>query len=113
MAAELVSPEGDKKVTRDAVEILDRRAGDAPQLRELVAEEEAKLEIALLIYKARKAAGLTQEQLAELVGTHQPDIARLEDADYDGHSLSMLRRIASALNKRIELRFVDKEPQSA
>ena len=33
-------------------------------------------------------------------------IARLEDADYQGHSLSMLQRIASALNKRLEIRFV-------
>ena len=103
----------DKKPTRDAVEILDRRIGDDPRLRELVADEEGKLEVAVLIYNTRKAAGLTQAQLAQLVGTHQPDIARLEDADYDGHSLAMLRRIATALNKRIELRFVDAKAQSA
>ena len=34
-------------------------------------------------------------------------ICRLEDADYQGHSLAMLRRIANALNKRVELRFVN------
>lgn len=113
MTAELVPPDDDKKTTRDAVEILDRRIGDDPQLREIVAEEEAKLDIAVLIYSARKAAGLTQAQLAELVGTHQPDISRLEDADYDGHSLAMLRRIATALNKRIVVRFEDAEPQPA
>ena len=49
---------------------------------------------------------LTQKQLAELVGTTQSVIARLEDADYEGHSLSMLQRIAAAVNKRLEVRFV-------
>jgi hypothetical protein len=33
-------------------------------------------------------------------------ICRLEDADYEGHSLSMMKRIAEALNKRVEIRFV-------
>jgi predicted transcriptional regulator len=44
--------------------------------------------------------------LARKVGTTQSVISRLEDADYDGHSLAMLRRIASALEKRVEIRFV-------
>ena len=63
-------------------------------------------EVAQLIYDARTKSKLTQKQLAELVGTTQSVIARLEDADYEGHSLSMLQRIASALNKRLEIRFV-------
>jgi len=62
------------------------------------------------IYKARKKAKLTQQQLAERVGTKQPVIARLEDADYKGHSLAMLRRIAEALDTKIEVRFVPKKP---
>jgi hypothetical protein len=33
-------------------------------------------------------------------------ISRLEDAEYDGHLLVMLRRIARALDKRVEIRFV-------
>lgn len=55
---------------------------------------------------ARAKANLTQKQLAALVGTTQSVIARLEDADYEGHSLSMLQRIATAVNKRLEVRFV-------
>jgi transcriptional regulator with XRE-family HTH domain len=59
-----------------------------------------------MIYAARTAAGLTQKQLADLIGTQQSTtVARLEDADYEGHSLSMLRRIAEALNKRLVVRF--------
>jgi hypothetical protein len=43
-------------------------------------------------------------------------ICRLEDADYDGHSLAMLRRVAAAVGKRVEVRFVpatDDDPTSA
>ena len=51
-------------------------------------------------------AKLSQAELARKVGTTQSVISRLEDADYDGHSLEMLRRIASALEQRIEIRFL-------
>jgi hypothetical protein len=33
----------------------------------------------------------------------------LEDADYDGHSLSMLARIASALGQKLEIKMLPKE----
>ncbi len=50
-------------------------------------------------------ARLTQAQLAKLVGTTASVICRLEDADYQGHSLAMLRRVALALNRRVKIRF--------
>ncbi len=74
--------------------------------REMIAEETVHAQVARMIYDARTAAGLTQKQLAELIGTQQSTIARLEDADYQGHSLSMLRRIAEALHQKLEVRFV-------
>ncbi len=70
-------------------------------------EAEAIDSVARQIYELRKSAGLTQGELARLVGTTTSVISRLEDADYAGHSLAVLRRIALALNKRVELRFVD------
>lgn len=51
-------------------------------------------------------AGLTQKDLAKLIGTTPSVVCRLESADYEGHSLAMLRRIAAALKKRVEIRFV-------
>jgi transcriptional regulator with XRE-family HTH domain len=60
-----------------------------------------------LIHQARVKAGMTQHQLAKLIGTDQGVISRLESAEYSGHSLSMLRRIAAALGKRVEIRFID------
>ncbi len=94
------------KKTSDAIQILDRLTGDDPELHRMIAEEDVNAQVARMIHDARTAAGLTQKQLAELVGTQQSAIARLEDADYEGHSLSMLRRIAEALHQRLEVRFV-------
>ena len=69
-------------------------------------EELANAEIASRIHQLRTKAGLSQRQLAAKVGTTASVICRLEDADYTGHSLAMLRRIAAALNSRVEIRFV-------
>lgn len=92
--------------TKNALKILDRITGDDPELRELIEEETINAHVARMLYDARTHAGLTQQELADLVGTKQPVIARLEDADYDGHSLSMLQRIATALNQRLEIHLV-------
>jgi DNA-binding XRE family transcriptional regulator len=95
------------KPTTDALEIIHRHYYEGrPQRIAELAEAEANDTVAHKIYELRKRAGLTQQQLAKLVGTTTSVISRLEDADYEGHSLAMLRRIASALNKRVELRFV-------
>ena len=61
------------------------------------------------IYDLRTKAGLTQRQLAKLVGTTASVIAQLEDADYEGHALAMLNRIAGALDKRVEIRLVSRK----
>jgi ribosome-binding protein aMBF1 (putative translation factor) len=92
------------KGIRDGVQIIDRMIGNDLQPRELVVQAGVNAHIAQLIYDARTTAGLTQAQLAKLIGTKQPVIARLEDADYHGLSLQMLQRIAVALNQRLEVR---------
>ena len=94
------------KTTNDALKIIDNMIGGDIELRAMVDEERAGAEIAQLIYDARTRAGLTQKDLAELLGTKQPTIARLEDSDYDGHSLGMLRRIATTLHMRLEIRLI-------
>lgn len=94
------------RTTKDAKRILDDLTGDDPELRKMIAEETLNARVARLIHDARTRAGLTQTHLAELIDTKQPVIARLEDADYEGHSLSMLQRIAEALGQRLEVLFV-------
>ena len=92
--------------TRDAVKILNQLTGDDIELQRMIEEEYVNIQVAQMIYDARVSAGLTQIQLAELIGTHQSTIARLEDSDYRGHSLNMLKRIASALHLNLEVRFI-------
>lgn len=96
-----------RKPTTDAIEILHRRYfEDKPEMLAMLEEARAEDEVARKIYELRTQAGVSQRELAKLVGTTASAICRLEDADYEGHSLAMLRRIASALNKRVEIRFV-------
>ena len=96
-----------RESTTDAVEILHRRYFEGkPKMLALLEEERANAEIARKIYELRTKAGLSQRALAKLVGTTASVICRLEDADYEGHSFSLLRRIATALNRRVEIRFV-------
>ena len=96
-----------KSATTDAVEILHRRYYQGKPER-LAALEEARSNdsVARNIAALRVQAGLTQRQLAKLVGTTASVICRLENADYEGHSLAMLNRIAAALNQRVEIHFV-------
>jgi ribosome-binding protein aMBF1 (putative translation factor) len=94
------------KKVRNANRILDHLTGEDRELREMIAEESLNARVARMILDARTEAGLTQARLAALIGTKQPVIARLEDADYEGHSLSMLQRIADALGQRLEVTFV-------
>jgi ribosome-binding protein aMBF1 (putative translation factor) len=96
-----------RRPTTDAVEILHRRYFEGkPEMLAALEEARAHDEVARKIYQLRSQAGLSQRQLAKLVGTTPSVICRLEDADYEGHSLAMLRRIATALNRRVEIRFV-------
>jgi predicted XRE-type DNA-binding protein len=56
--------------------------------------------------EALELAGLTQTELAELIGSKQPNVARLLSDDYQGHSLTTLQKIAEVIGKRlvVELR---------
>jgi DNA-binding XRE family transcriptional regulator len=102
------------KRTSDAVEILRRQViGNDPRRLKAVQNEREKMEIAIQIYELRQRAKLSQQQLAKLIGTTQSVISRLEDADYRGHSLEMLRRIAQALHCRVEISIVPDDTRAA
>jgi ribosome-binding protein aMBF1 (putative translation factor) len=101
------TPTKKRKPTTDEVKILHRRyfAGK-PEMLAMLEEARAEEEVARKIADLRTKAGLSQRELAKLVGTSASAICRLEDADYEGHSMAMLKRIAHALNTRVEIRFV-------
>ena len=103
-----------KKVTTDAVEILHRRfiKGDRQKLRELEKIRQ-DLDIAEQIYKLRTSARLSQKQLAELVGTSQSAVSRLEDADYEGYSVKMLQKIAAAVHCGLKVQFIPNKKRFA
>lgn len=96
-----------RATTSDAVEILYRRYYEGRPERVMgLQEARANDSVARMLTALRLNAGLTQRQLAKRVGTTASAICRLEDAEYEGHSLAMLNRIASALKQRVEIRFV-------
>lgn len=103
-----------KRTTSDGIEILDHvLLKNDPELAAMVDAELKALELGIHISKMRKKAGLTQEQLAKRVGTTGSVISRLEDASYEGHSLKLLHKIAFALDKKIEIKFVNRKSKSA
>jgi ribosome-binding protein aMBF1 (putative translation factor) len=95
-----------KSTTTDALKILAHMAGKDPQRQQQFEEELANREVGTRIHQLREQAGVSQAELARRIGTTQSVISRLEDADYEGHSLAMLNRIAAALERRVEIRFV-------
>ena len=97
----------DKKKTTNALTILHRRYYEGrPERLAGLAEARLNDSVARKILALREKAGLSQRQLAKLIGTTASVICRLENADYEGHSVAMLNRIAAALNQRLEIRFV-------
>ncbi len=96
-------------MTTSAVEILKKRFGDSPERRVEITEEKAKFSAACIIHEARKRSGLTQKELAARINTKQSVISRLENADYDGHTLVMLKKVADALDMNLEISFEPKK----
>lgn len=60
-------------------------------------------DVALQIAALREKAGLSQKELARKLRTSQQQISRLESPSYEGHSLSMLRRVAKVLSARVRV----------
>jgi ribosome-binding protein aMBF1 (putative translation factor) len=87
----------------------DQFIGNDPEQIASYEQAVADAAVAQSIYDLRTEAGLSQKELAARVGTTASVICRLEDADDEGHSMAMLRRIAAAVGRRVEVRFVPAE----
>ncbi len=102
-----------KEKTEDAIAILHGRyVKDDPERKAAIQQERVSAKVAGLIHDMRTAAGLSQKELAEMIDTTQSVISRLEDADYEGRSLSMLERIAKALNRELTVAMIASEPKT-
>jgi ribosome-binding protein aMBF1 (putative translation factor) len=90
-------------------EIVERRSRKSATYRKTFARTLHQIDLALLVREMREDAGLTQTELAKKARTTQSVIARLEDAEYTGHSLPMLERIAVACGVGLTL-CAEKKP---
>ena len=90
-------------------EIVEQRARKSAAYRKTFERTLHQIDLALLVREMREDTGLTQAELAKRVGTTQSVIARLEDAEYTGHSLTMLGRIAMACGVALKL-HAEKKP---
>ncbi len=93
--------------TTDALKIIDNMIGDDCELQQICQQATINAHVAQLIYDARIQSGYSQTELAKKIGTSQSVISRLEDGDYEGHSLKMLNRIAFALNRQLKIDLVE------
>ena len=84
----------------------DRFIAGHPEDEEFFDQALFDTEVASKVYDLRTKTGLSHAALAKKVGTTASVICRLEEADYEGNSLAMLRRIAQAVGKRLQIRLV-------
>lgn len=99
----------DMSTTRDFAKVIRGTLAQDHDLAAAVSREALSANIAVQVYQARKDAKLSQAELAKRIGSHQSVISRIEDADYDGHSLALLVRIAEALNLTLGVEFYKRQ----
>jgi ribosome-binding protein aMBF1 (putative translation factor) len=80
-----------------------------PEMEKYFEELGVKAGIARQLYNLRNQAGMSREQLADLVGTKASVIEDIEESDYEGDFLAMASRIAAALHRRLEIRLAPVE----
>lgn len=95
-----------KRKKDDLDRLTEKLLKEDPSFQEELDKAGQAWDIAFQIYDLRKKAGLTQTQLAKLVGTRQSNIARIESADYTGYTLKTLEKVTTALKARLEIRIV-------
>lgn len=81
-----------------------RRAAQSPEYQRQQAERAPFREIAWLLIRYRMDAALSQQQLADLVGTSHSQISRIESGRHRTN-LDTLQRIAEALDLNLVLGF--------
>ena len=77
-----------------------------PEFRKYYQEERQALKLAMQIAELRERKGLSQQELAKLMGTSQQAISRIESGEYEGFTLKTLEKIAEATGMRVKIEFV-------
>jgi len=100
------SPSHASPLGEDARSAAARRRAESPVYAALEKKHEVALAIADLVILHRTRIGLTQETLAERMGTSVSAISRLESG-FHVPSLETLRKLAEALGGRVKIDIVD------
>jgi len=77
-----------------------------PEFKTHYREERQALKLAMKIAKLREKKGLSQQQMAKLMGTSQQAISRIESGEYEGFTLKTLEKIAEATGTKAKIEFV-------
>lgn len=77
-----------------------------PEFKAHYEEEKQALMLAIKIVELREKKGLSQQQLAKLMGTSQQAISRIESGEYEGFTLKTLEKIAESTGMRVKIEFV-------
>ncbi len=102
----MASRKTQKPPRNDALNVMTKMFGSAPGWEKGVADATAAAEIAEEVYALRERHGLTQLELATLIGSSQSAVARMEDSAYRGHSIAVLRRMAAAVGEQVSFKFI-------
>jgi DNA-binding XRE family transcriptional regulator len=77
-----------------------------PEFKAHYQEERQALKLAMKIAKLREKKGLSQKQMAKLMGTSQQAVSRIESGEYEGFTLKTLEKIAEATGTKVKIEFV-------
>lgn len=77
-----------------------------PEFKAHYQEERQSLKLAIKIAKLREKKGLSQQQMAKLMGTSQQAVSRIESGEYEGFTLKTLEKIAEATGTKVKIEFV-------
>lgn len=80
-----------------------------PSIKKELGRAERAWDIAFQIKELREKRGFTQARLAALVGISQPNVARIESADYQSYTLRTLEKVARALKAQVDIIVVPEE----
>jgi DNA-binding XRE family transcriptional regulator len=77
-----------------------------PEFKAHYREERQALKLAMKIAKLREKKGLSQQQMAKLMGTSQQAVSRIESGEYEGFTLKTLEKIVEATGTKVKIEFV-------
>jgi len=77
-----------------------------PEFKARYQEERQALKLAIKIAQLREKKGLSQQQMAKLMGTSQQAVSRIESGEYEGFTLKTLEKIAEATGTKVKIEFV-------